>query len=105
MKKALGLLGLCCAVVLSGLLLSRPALAQIAPGVQQSAQTATITGTVSLSDGTLVAGADVKLIGPSLLSTTTDAHGAFQFTQVPHGIYTIAASAGSLGTATKANVV
>lgn len=84
----------------------RPVTAQIAPGVLQSAaQTATISGTVSLSNGTFVSGADVKLIGPAVLSTTTDAHGAFQFTAVPHGTYTIIASAGNLGTASKANLV
>src|SRR5579872_1795891 len=102
MKKTLGFI-LICSFLAS--LVSAPATAQIAPGVQQAAgQTATITGTVTLSDGTFVGGADVKLIGPAVLSTVSDAHGAFQFTAVPHGIYTVVASAGSLGIASKANV-
>src|SRR5690348_12199021 len=102
MIKTLRFFAVLCAFVALPFAAAFQASAQIAPGVTQSAaQTATITGTVSLSDGTLVAGADVKLIGPSLLSTTTDAHGAFQFTSVPHGIYTILASAGNYGTASR----
>lgn len=81
------------------------ACAQVAPGVQQAAgQAATITGTVELSDGTFVAGADVKLIGPAVLSTTSDTHGVFQFTAVPHGTYTIIANAGGLGVTSRANL-
>jgi len=79
------------AIVLFGLLGGTPAvMAQIAPGVTQSAaHTATITGTVSQSDGTPVVGADVKLTGPATLSTKSDNHGVFTFTSVPWGIYQI----------------
>lgn len=79
--------------------------AQIAPGVQQSAaHTATITGSVKDASGKPVAGADVKLFGQgAVLSSRSDAGGAFTFTSVPWGTYTIAVFT-SLGTATKANV-
>lgn len=81
------------------------ALAQIAPGVQQSAgQTAAITGIVTQSDGTPVAGADVTLRGPALLSTKTDARGAFQFAAVPHGLYSVVVRAVKLGMASRNNI-
>ena len=84
-----------------------PVVAQIAPGVQQSAaQTANITGTVSQSDGTLVAGADVRLNGPNAhLTTVSDAHGTFVFTTVPYGTYRIDVSAGNLGVASRDAIV
>lgn len=79
-------------------------IAQIAPGVQQSAaHTATVSGSVKDSDGKPIAGADVKLFGQgAVLGTRSDAGGGFSFTSVPWGTYTIAVFT-SLGTATKAN--
>jgi len=72
--------------------------AQIAPGVQQSAaQSATITGTVTQSDGAPVAGADVRLSGPAQLTTKSDAHGTFDFVGVPYGTYRIVVSSANLG--------
>ncbi len=92
--------------VLFSALFVRDAGAQIAPGVTQSAaQTATITGNVLQSDGTPVAGADVRLNGPAQLVTKSDAHGAFAFTSVPYGVYTIVANAANLGTVTRPNTV
>jgi len=79
--------------------------AQIAPGVQQSAaQTATVTGTVVRSDGTPVIGADVQLIGSAVLSTKSDAHGVFDFTGVPYGVYKIVAIVATLGMASRENL-
>jgi outer membrane receptor protein involved in Fe transport len=80
------------------------ALAQVAPGVTQSeAHTATVTGDVRRADGTPIAGADVKLIGPAVLTTKSDASGGFIFTAVPWGTYTITVTS-SLGSASRANV-
>lgn len=80
------------------------ALAQIAPGVTQSAaHTANITGTVTQSNGTPVAGADVRLTGPAVLSTKTDDHGVFNFRAVPWGVYQVSVSS-SLGVASQSNV-
>jgi len=81
--------------------------AQVTPGVLQSAaQTATITGSVLQSDGTPVAGADIRLTGPGAhLTTVSDVHGAFVFISVPYGTYRIDASAPNIGTASRDNVV
>lgn len=85
-------------------LLAAPALAQTAPGVTQSAaHTATVTGHVTQPNGAPVAGADVKLIGPAVLATRSDANGAFAFTAVPWGTYQIVVSS-SLGTVSRSNV-
>jgi len=90
--------------LLALLCIPRLANAQIAPGVTQSAaHTANITGTVTQSDGTPVAGADVKLSGTAVLSTKSDAHGTFVFTSVPWGIYQIVVTS-TLGTASRTNV-
>jgi len=87
--------------------LVQPVLAQIAPGVQQSAaQTATITGAVIQSDGTPVGGADVRLNGPNAhLTTVSDVHGAFIFTSVPYGTYNIDAGAANFGVASRSGIV
>jgi len=82
----------------------QPALAQIAPGVTQSAaRTANITGTIMQSDGSPVVGTDVKLNGPVLLSTKSDAHGIFSFSSVPWGIYQIVVTS-TLGTVSRNGV-
>jgi len=84
----------------------RLANAQIAPGVLQSAaQTATITGTVVQSDGSAVAGADVRLSGLAFLSTKSDSHGTFSFTSVPYGTYRIDVRFTSLGVAARENII
>lgn len=83
----------------------QPALAQIAPGVQQSAQqSATISGVVTQSNGTAAQNVDVTLNGPAVLTTKTDANGRFQLINVPHGVYSIVVMSPSLGTATRSNV-
>jgi len=80
--------------------------AQISPGVTQSAaQTATVSGTVLQSDGTPVAGADVRLIGPAQLLTKSDAHGTFGFTSVPYGRYSIVVNSVNLGIATRNAII
>lgn len=86
-------------------LFGQPALAQLQPGVTQSAaHTANITGTVARSDGSPIAGAAVKLYGPAVLATKSDVHGVFNFRGVPWGTYQIVVSS-ELGTASRSNVV
>lgn len=81
-----------------------PAMAQIAPGVTQSAaHTANINGTVRSSTGAPVPGADIRLSGTSVRSTKTDARGSFSFQSVPWGTYDITVTS-SLGTATRGDV-
>lgn len=85
-------------------LCSNAAIAQVAPGVTQSAaHTANIHGTIVQSDGKPLAGADVKLFGPAMLATRSDDRGAFIFTSVPWGTYSIVVSSSS-GTASKQNI-
>lgn len=79
--------------------------AQIAPGVTQSAaHTANITGTITQSDGTPVAGSSVKITGLAVLTTKSDDRGVFSFISVPWGIYQIVVTS-SLGTAVRSNVL
>jgi hypothetical protein len=88
-------------LVLLATLTPRPVMAQIAPGVTQSAaHTANITGLVTQSDGKPVAGASVELNGPTPLSTQTDVHGVFIFRTVPWGTYQLLVHS-SFGTAEK----
>lgn len=87
------------------LLASAQAFAQIAPGVTQSAaHTANITGTITSSTGAPVAGANIKLTGPSVFSTKSDTGGTFRFTSVPWGTYEIIV-ASSLGIASRSGIV
>lgn len=81
-----------------------PALAQIAPGVTQSAaHTANVTGTVTRSDGAPVGGADVRLQGPGIFATKSDSRGYFAFRSVPWGTYEIIVTS-SLGAASRNSV-
>src|SRR5580704_14819846 len=84
-----------------------PTIAQIAPGVTQSAaQTANITGIVTQSDGTPVTSASIRLNGPNAhLTTTSDIHGTFRFASVPYGTYTIDVVAANLGVASRVGIV
>ncbi|HZZ00437.1 MAG TPA: carboxypeptidase-like regulatory domain-containing protein, partial [Candidatus Baltobacteraceae bacterium] len=86
---------------------SAPALAQVNPGVLQSAaKTANISGTVKSAAGQPVAGASVLIIGQGAqLATTTDAHGGFTFNAVPFGTYLVSVNSPSLGQANRPNVV
>jgi len=72
-RTAVGIAAAC-----ASLITAQAALAQPAPGVQQSAtQTATITGQVVQNDGTPIAGADVRLVGPGGALAKSDAQGVF----------------------------
>jgi outer membrane receptor protein involved in Fe transport len=75
-----------------------PVLAQLAPGVTQSAaHTATVLGSVTGKDAKPVIGAKVQVIGPgAVLVTDSDAHGAFAFVGVPFGKYSIVVSSPGL---------
>ncbi len=57
-----------------------------------AAQTATITGTVRTTDGAPVGSAGVVLQGPTRMTTTTDASGKFNFSNVTPGAYTLVVS-------------
>lgn len=101
LRRTIAALGIIVTLVLGS---SQIALAQIRPGVTESAaHTANISGTVSTADGKAVAGADIKLLGPTVLSAITDQRGNFSFTSVPWGTYSVAVFS-KLGNATKANV-
>jgi outer membrane receptor protein involved in Fe transport len=91
--------------VLSPMLFGGRALAQIAPGVTQSAaHTANVSGTVRSASGQPVACSQVKLIGPAQLSTACDDRGTFRFRSVPWGTYTIIATS-SQGTVSRGSIV
>jgi hypothetical protein len=82
------------------------AFAQTSSGVLQSAaHSANITGVVTQSDGTPVAGGNVMLTGPTNLSTKSDAHGLFDFVAVPWGTYKIEVSFPTLGVASRSITV
>jgi TonB dependent receptor/Carboxypeptidase regulatory-like domain/TonB-dependent Receptor Plug Domain len=67
--------------------------AQIAPGVQQSAaHTASITGSVTQSNGRPVGGAEVRLQDGVTLATRSNDRGVFFFNSVPWGTYRIVAT-------------
>lgn len=94
--------GIVVAAFLMSLLSISPAIAQIDPGVQQSAaQTANVSGTVMDAAGHVVAGADVKLQGQITLATRTDARGAFSFASAPYGPYQIIVTSSTLGNASQ----
>jgi outer membrane receptor protein involved in Fe transport len=63
-----------------------------------------LQGSVRSGTGLPVAGATVKISGPSTSTTTTDGAGAFTLT-VPQGIYTISVSRGGYNPAVLSNVV
>lgn len=62
------------------------------PVVAQAATTATIQGTVR-SDGSPVAGATVRITGPTTVTATSDANGAFS-AAVPPGVYRVEVTKG-----------
>ncbi|MGH7736379.1 MAG: TonB-dependent receptor domain-containing protein [Candidatus Tyrphobacter sp.] len=70
---------------------------------QSAAHTANITGTVRSSSGAPVAGAEVKLTGPSVRATDTNADGTFAFRGVPWGVYEITVTS-ALGTPSSASI-
>jgi outer membrane receptor protein involved in Fe transport len=98
---------LCGLVALAGFVFctTAAALAQIAPGVTQSAaHTANIIGTVRSSSGEPVAGAEIRLSGSTTRSAKSDARGLFSFRSVPWGTYEITVTS-SLGTASRSNII
>jgi hypothetical protein len=54
-----------------------------------AANTSTVTGTVHSSDGAPIDGARVSLVGVQRLTQTTDSKGAFTFSNVQTGLYTM----------------
>ncbi|HEY1975301.1 MAG TPA: TonB-dependent receptor [Candidatus Baltobacteraceae bacterium] len=93
------------ALAVAFLLCTRVVLAQVSPGVQQSAaHTANVTGSVTRSDGKPVPGAEVRIGGPTVLSTSSNDRGIFTFNNVPWGTYRIVVTS-ALGTATRQDVL
>src|SRR5437588_4268550 len=84
--------------------LPAPSRAGVTPGAP-SGQTATITGTVQSVDGKFIAGAVVRLIGPSVGRATTNAAGIFMFTDVSFGKYAIEVEATGFAPAVNDNIV
>ena len=78
--------------------------ASAAPSDMVPASSSVLQGTVRSGTGVPVAGALVKVSGPSSSTTTTDAKGTFTLT-VPQGIYTISVSRGGYNPAVLSNVV
>src|SRR5215472_532177 len=77
----------------------------VAPGEVQSAQTATIAGTVVQNDGKPVAGATVRIAGVAFQqSTTTDSLGTFVFVEVPYGTYSLYVNSVTYGAITRDGV-
>lgn len=58
-------------------------------GATAAGTTAVVTGVVRASNGAPLGGAQVELFGPTRLSKTTDAKGAYTFGAVPTGLYTL----------------
>lgn len=67
---------------------------------QASASTADVSGTVKDDTGAPVSGAVVTLSGPSTVSATTDAKGAFSMSNVTQGLYRIIVQKAGFDTAT-----
>ena len=70
-----------------------------APRPVYAADTSTVSGTVLDSDGAPVVSAAVSLQGPARQSTTTDPKGAFRFSNVLAGLYSVMVSKSGFGTA------
>ena len=68
---------------------------------QMNGATATVTGTVLDTESHPVATARISLIGPTTMSSTTDARGQFVFSSVPLGLYDIIVTTKNLGTTTR----
>jgi hypothetical protein len=99
-------------VIVAALAATSTARAQTAPASPAVVETAApapatttlLQGSVRSGTGLPVAGASVKVSGPSASSTTTDAGGTFTLT-VPQGIYTIEVRRGGYNPAVLSNVV
>jgi outer membrane receptor protein involved in Fe transport len=88
------------ATVFIGLIFCVPGLA----GAQQ-ASSITISGTVSEASGAPVAGANVSLRGPQSYTATTDPKGAFAFSNVTQGVYTLSVGKPGYNTAVQSDIV
>src|SRR5579884_84898 len=77
-----------CAVV-GGPLSTAPAFAQTPPAQNVPAASAPVTGLVTDTSGTPVAGATITLTGPQSYTATSDAHGQYTVPAVVPGIYTV----------------
>ena len=84
---------------------ARPAMAQITPGVTQSAaKTANVSGTVAQGNAP-VGDASITLFGPAVIATRSDARGGFTFATVPYGTYRVVVDSKELGQIERDNIV
>lgn len=81
------------------LLISMPALSRAAAG------NATVTGTVADENGAPIAGASVDLRGPADLKTSSDQSGAFEFSNVAPGVYSLSVTHPGYATAFQNDIV
>lgn len=90
--------------LLGGPLGMAPAVAQTVPVVAQNApSTATVTGTVTDSQGAPLGGAKVNFSGPTSTSATTDPQGKYSVSVQP-GVYSVTVEHGGYQTATQTDV-
>jgi outer membrane receptor protein involved in Fe transport len=92
-----------------GLVLGLVLLLGASPAWPQAVHTGTVSGSVTLPDGTVSPGTTVVLEGPALVagewSTISDSNGRFVFLRVPPGTYTASASLAGFNTARFEDVV
>jgi hypothetical protein len=72
---------------------------------QNAPQTATVTGTVADDSGAPISGASVVLKGPQTKSTSSDASGAFLFSNVRAGSYVLSVTKGGYTAAVQNDVL
>ncbi|MEO9262895.1 MAG: TonB-dependent receptor [Candidatus Baltobacteraceae bacterium] len=85
------------AATASGAAPARVAQAQSASG--------TVTGTITDDTGAPVANATVALVGATRLTTTTDAQGAFTFSNVPASVYVFSSKRAGYNSATQNDLI
>lgn len=91
-------------VALAAALLAGPPSSAIAQAVTPQAQTLTLGGTVIDDQQRPVGGAEVRLTGPAVKTTTTAANGTFSVAELPSGIFRIEVSKAGFVSATQEDV-
>jgi outer membrane receptor protein involved in Fe transport len=102
LSRVLSSLGIC--VLLGGPVSMAPAFAQTVPAVAQNVpNSATVSGTVSDSQGAPINGAKLTFSGPATASATTDANGHYSVNLQP-GVYSVTVEHAGFQTATQTDV-
>ena len=92
---------------LTGLLMLLAFLVGTAVSVSAQENSGSILGTVKDEKGAAIVGAEVTATSPSLVrnqTTTTDSQGAYVFTTLPPGLYSVTAAASGFSTAKKEGI-